>query len=73
MKYGIIICPKCTKAKICELHFKTTRCFRCNKVIKLKEIRILYKDNSKENLQHILGLVNAEMDGKLDEFTKLIN
>ncbi len=70
MKYGVIVCTKCKKAKGVDLSFKTTKCIRCNKVIKLDKVRILYKTNSEQKLRSYLGLVNADLDGKLEEFRK---
>jgi hypothetical protein len=72
MKYGIIVCSKCKKAKGVDLSFKTTRCIRCNKAIKLDKVRILYKTNSEQELRCYLGLVNADLDGKLEEFKEIV-
>jgi hypothetical protein len=63
MKFGIIVCPKCKKAKGVDLCNKTSKCFRCNKVIELKKIRILYRTNSQQKLRHSLGLINSELNG----------
>jgi len=72
MKFGVIVCPICKKAKAVELSCKTTRCPRCNKVLILEKIRIFYKTDSKDKLREVLGLINAEMDGKLKEFKDLM-
>jgi len=68
MKFGIIVCPKCKKAKGVILSYKTTKCNRCGKVLNLGKIKILYKTNSEQKLRHSLGLINAELDGQLDHF-----
>ena len=72
MKYGIIVCPNCKHAKCVILSFKTTRCNRCNKVLKLEKMRILHKTDSEQKIRQSLGLVNAELDGKYEEFKRLI-
>jgi len=68
MKFGIIVCPRCKKAKVVDLSCKTTKCHRCDKVLKLKKLKILYETDSEHKVRQALGLVNAEMDGRLEEF-----
>ena len=72
MKFGVIVCPKCRTAKGVSLSSKTTRCTRCNKVIHLDKVKILYKTNSEQKLRQAIGLINAEIDGNIASFKKLI-
>ena len=72
MKFGVIVCPKCNKAKGINLFYKTTKCIRCNKSLQINKIKILYKTNSEIELRQKLGLINAELDGHLGEFTNLL-
>ena len=72
MKFGIIVCPKCKIAKGVTLSNKTTRCIRCGKVLSIEKLKILYKTNSEPKMREAIGLVNAELDGKLKEFKKLV-
>jgi hypothetical protein len=71
MKYGIIVCPNCKKAKGIQLTNKTTRCGRCNKTINLEKVRILYETNVESDLRYKIGLINAELEGEHKEFKKL--
>jgi hypothetical protein len=73
MKFGIIVCPKCKMAKGTDLSNKTTRCIRCGKVLTIEKLKILYKTNSEQKIREAIGLVNAELNGKLKEFKKLID
>jgi hypothetical protein len=68
MKFGILVCPKCKKAKVVILSYKTTRCHGCGKVFKIDKIKILYRTDSEKKLKHSLGLINAKIDGKLEKF-----
>ena len=70
MKYGVIVCPNCKKAKGFMLAAKKTKCIYCNKSIDLDKVKTLFKTNSQEELRKYIGLINAEMDGRLDEFKK---
>ena len=71
MRFGIVVCPKCKKAKGVNLSCKTTRCIRCGKLLMLEKLRILYKTDSEQKLRQTLGLINAEMDGRLEKFKEL--
>ena len=70
MKFGVVVCPRCKKAKGTILSYKTTKCNRCGKVLDLGKIKILYKTNSEQKLRHSLGLINAELDGQLGHFKR---
>ena len=72
MKFGIIVCPRCKKAKGVNLSSKTTKCLCCGRVLKLDKLKILYKTESRPRLQNALGMINADLDGRLEEFKKLI-
>ena len=61
MKFGIIVCPNCRKVKAANLSYKTTKCFKCKKIINLKKIKILYKSNSQEQIRQVIGKINAEL------------
>jgi len=72
MRFGIIVCPKCKKAKSIDLSFKTTRCLRCGKLLRIEKLKILYVTDSEQKLRQAIGLINAEMDGKLEDFKEII-
>ncbi len=72
MRFGIIVCPKCKRTKAVDLFSKTTKCIGCGRILKLKELRILYRTNSQQELRRALGLINAEMAGKLKDFKNLL-
>lgn len=72
MKFGVIVCPKCKQVKGVDLANKTTKCPRCGKVSRLSKLKILYETDSRAKLQQAIGLKNAELDGKYNEFKELI-
>ena len=72
MKFGVVVCPHCKKVKGVDLSRKTTKCPRCSKVLRLETLKIFYKTDSLEKLQQAIGLVNAELDGKLKEFKEIL-
>jgi len=72
MNLGIIICPRCKKVKGIDLNYKTTRCPSCGKILNINKLKIFYKTDSPVKLQRAIGILNAKMDGKLDEFQKML-
>jgi transposase-like protein len=72
MKFGIVVCPRCKNAKAVDLSYKTTKCHRCGKILSLEKLRIWYKSDSNQKIRQVLGLVNAKMDSKFEEFKELM-
>ena len=72
MKFGIVVCPRCKKAKVVDLSCDTTKCHRCGKVLNLEKIKIWYKTDSEHKVRQALGLVNAELDGRFEEFKEIM-
>lgn len=62
MKYGVIICPKCGKAKGIETRRKTTTCF-CGRKIRLKRGMFKFMTDSPSELADTVGKVNAALHG----------
>ena len=38
--------------------------------LKLKDLRVLFETDSREKLQNALGIINADMQGRLEDFKK---
>jgi len=72
MRFGVVVCPSCRRVKGVRLSCKTTRCPGCSRVFRLKDLRIVYETDSEQKLRQAIGLVNADIDGKLGEFKVLI-
>ncbi|KYK22023.1 hypothetical protein AYK25_07625 [Thermoplasmatales archaeon SM1-50] len=72
MRFGVIVCPNCKYVKGVNLSSKTTKCTRCGKILQLKKVRIFYETELQEKLRQVVGLMNAEMEGKRDSFLKFI-
>lgn len=70
MRYGIVVCPRCKNAKAVELCYKTTRCTRCSKLLTLDKLKIFYGTDSEQELRKAIGIINAQKEGKLEDFNK---
>jgi hypothetical protein len=61
MKYGIVVCSKCKKAKIVDLSYKTTKCIICKKTLNISKINISYKSDSQKQIRQVIGKINSEI------------
>jgi hypothetical protein len=64
MKYGVIICPKCHQVKGVLLSTKTTKCIKCNKIIELKKVKIIFETNLQHELTEAIGQINKTIHRK---------
>ena len=62
MKYGVIICPKCGKARGVETRRKTTSC-QCGRKIRLKRGMFKFMTDSPSELADTVARVNAALHG----------
>ena len=68
MTYAVIICSKCKAAKIIDPSKRTTTCFRCGKKIQIDKMNFLYATEDLQKAQTALGIINAEQEGRKEEF-----
>jgi transcription elongation factor Elf1 len=72
MRLGVIVCPHCNYVKGIDLSVKTTKCGRCGKTLELRKLKIFYETDSQEKLRQAIGMINAEVEGKANEFKKIL-
>lgn len=60
MKYAVIICPKCGKAKGVETSRKTTTC-QCSRVIKVPHVKFLFETDSPSELARAVAEANEQL------------
>jgi hypothetical protein len=73
MRFGVVVCPHCKQVEGVNLSSKTTKCIRCGKTLQMKKLKFFYETEYQEKLHEAVGLMNAELEGKRDTFTKLLN
>ena len=73
MKFGIIICPHCKKVKGVDLTYKTSKCLHCGKILKIEHLKVFFKTDSQEKLRQAIGQINADVDGNIHEFKKIMH
>jgi len=62
LRYGVVVCPKCGRARGVETVRKTVTC-QCGRVIKVGRMKLLYPTDSPLDLADIVGKVNASLKG----------
>ncbi len=72
MRYGVVVCPDCKKAKGFELKNKTTKCPICGRTLKVDKLKVFYKTDSQEKMRNAIGLINANIDGSYKDFKELL-
>src|SRR2546422_11389084 len=64
--YGVVVCPRCKRAKGVNLKQKTTTC-QCGFVIHIVPARIRGRAESARELAPLVGKVSAELAGGTEE------
>jgi hypothetical protein len=62
LNYGVIICPKCGRARGVEAHRKTTTC-QCGRQIRLTRMKLRFVTDSPHELAQTVANVNASLEG----------
>jgi len=68
--YGVVVCPRCKRAKGVDLKQKTTTC-ACGFEIHFLSARIRGRAETARELAPLVGQVNAEIAGGLDEYQRV--
>lgn len=67
--YGVIVCPRCKRAKGVDLEQKTTTCV-CGFEIHVVPARIRARAKSAREIAPLVGKVNAEIAGGLEAYER---
>lgn len=67
--YGVVVCPRCKRAKGVDLKQKTTTCV-CGFEIRILPARIRGRAETARELAPLVGQINAEIAGGLDAYQR---
>ncbi len=67
--YGVVVCPRCKRAKGVDLKQKTTTCV-CGFEIRIVPSRVRARANTARELASLVGQVSAELAGGLSVYQK---
>ena len=65
--YGVVVCPRCKRAKGVDLKQKTTTC-TCGFEIRVSSSRVGAQAATAHELARLVGQANAELRGGLDSY-----
>ena len=68
MKFGVVLCPRCMRFFGIELAWKSASCKRCGARVDLSKAKVFFKTDSREDLSDAIGSLNADRDGRFDDF-----
>lgn len=71
-KFGVIVCPKCQRAKGVNLESKTTKCPNCNKHLTISKLKVFHETNSEQDLVAAVGKVNVTLSNGLSGYEDAI-
>jgi len=57
--YGIVLCRSCGKRRIADLRSETSMCPYCNKTSKIKDMDVLFKDESQSAVRDMLNSADS--------------
>ncbi len=69
--YGVIVCPRCKRAKGVDLKQKTTMC-SCGVTIKVVPARVKARAATAHELAPLVGQVNADLAGGAKQIQQLL-
>jgi hypothetical protein len=67
--FGVVVCPRCRRAKGVDLSQKTTAC-ACGFEIRVAAARIRARASTARELADLVGRVSAELAGGLDAYRR---
>jgi RNA recognition motif-containing protein len=70
MKFKVVQCPRCKKAKGVRMDAKTSSCPRCGSQINLTKAKILCEAESEKDLVKAVMKYNTEIEGGEREYTR---
>lgn len=69
--YGVVVCPRCKRAKGADLKQKTTMC-SCGSEIRIAPAKVRARAATPRELAPLVGQVNAELAGGTTEVERIL-
>lgn len=60
-EYGVVVCPRCEKARAVNLSHTTVTCQRCGKRFKLRTRKVLYRADDAREAAAAVADVNRQL------------
>ncbi len=66
--FGVVVCPKCHRARGADLSYQTTRCAHCSHVIDLSKARVYARTDSKEKLPEAVRRMTEKLAVNIEDY-----
>ncbi len=66
--FGVVVCPKCHRARGADLSNLTTRCAHCNHLIDLSKARVYARTDSKDKLAEAVRRIAEKMAVNIEDY-----
>jgi hypothetical protein len=66
--FGVVVCPKCHRARGADLSNQTTRCAHCSHIIDLSKARVYARTDSKEKLPEAVRRMTEKLAVNIEDY-----
>ncbi len=66
--FGVVVCPKCHRARGADLSNQTTRCAHCSHVIDLSKARVYARTDSKDKLPEAVRRMTEKLAANIEDY-----
>ena len=66
--FGVVVCPKCHRARGADLSNSTTRCAHCSHVIDLSKARVYARTDSKDKLPEAVRRMTEKLAVNIEDY-----
>ena len=66
--FGVVVCPKCHRARGADLSNMTTRCAHCSHVIDLSKARVYARTDSKDKLPEAVRRMTEKLAVSIEDY-----
>ena len=66
--FGVVVCPKCHRARGADLSNRTTRCAHCSHIIDLSKARVYARTESKERLPEAVRRMTEKLAVNIEDY-----
>jgi hypothetical protein len=66
--FGVVVCPKCHRARGADLSNLTTKCAHCSHIIDLSKARVYARTDSKDKLPEAVRRMTEKLAVNIDDY-----
>lgn len=70
--YAVVACSRCRRSLVVEEGRKQAACAHCSRTLDLANVRAFHRGEDLEEARQMVGLVNARLAGREDEYARAL-